>query len=68
MCPTDRTLSGATTLGQIEPGSNGNEGVLCILKAPALLEPHNHFYEGFPDEHFQTDKMVYSFSLFSESL
>ena len=28
--PIDRTLSGATTLGQSEPGSNGNEGVLCI--------------------------------------
>ena len=28
--PTDRTLSGATTPGQSELGSNGNEGVLCI--------------------------------------
>ena len=26
----DRTLSGATTLGQSGPGSNGNEGVLRI--------------------------------------
>ena len=26
----DRTLSGATTPGQSGPGSNGNEGVLCI--------------------------------------
>ena len=28
--PIDRTLSGATTLGQSGPGSNGNEGALCI--------------------------------------
>ena len=28
--PIDRTLSGATALGQSEPGSDGNEGVLCI--------------------------------------
>ena len=28
----DRTLSGAITLGQSGPGSNGNEGVLCILQ------------------------------------
>ena len=27
----DRNLSGATTPGQSEPGSNGNEGVLHIL-------------------------------------
>ena len=28
--PIDRTLSGATTLSQSEPGNDGNEGVLCI--------------------------------------
>ena len=28
--PIDRNLSGATTLGQSEPGSNGNEGELHI--------------------------------------
>ena len=28
--PIDRTLSGTTTLDQSGPGSNGNEGVLCI--------------------------------------
>ena len=28
--PMDRTLSGATTLGQSRPGSNGNKGVLHI--------------------------------------
>ena len=37
----DRALSGATTLGQSGPGSDGNEGVLHIPKAPALLEPHH---------------------------
>ena len=34
--PIDRTISGATTLSQHRPGSDGNEGV---LKAPALLKP-----------------------------
>ena len=29
--PIDRTLSGATTPGQSEPESDGNEGVLHIL-------------------------------------
>ena len=28
--PIDRTLSGATTPGQSRPGSDGNNGVLCI--------------------------------------
>ena len=28
--PINMTLSGATTPGQSWPGSNGNEGVLCI--------------------------------------
>ena len=28
--PIDKTLSGANTLHQSGPGSNGNEGVLCI--------------------------------------
>ena len=39
--PIDRTLLSATTPGQSEPGSNGNQGVLCISQTPALLEP-NH--------------------------
>ena len=30
--PIDRILSGATTPGQIEPGSDGNEVLLCILQ------------------------------------
>ena len=33
ICPIDRVLSDATTPGQSGPGSNGNEGVLCILKS-----------------------------------
>ena len=37
----DRTLSGATTLGKSGPGSDGNKGVLCILKVPVLLETHH---------------------------
>ena len=28
--PTDRTLSGDTTPGQSEPGSDDNKGVLCV--------------------------------------
>ena len=39
--PIDRTLLVITTPGQSEPGSDGNEGVLHISKAPALLEPHH---------------------------
>ena len=34
--PIDRALSGATTLGQSGPGSNGNEGVLCIPQGPSI--------------------------------
>ena len=29
-------LSGATILGQSGPGSNGNEGVLCIPQSPSI--------------------------------
>ena len=29
-------LSGATTLGQSRPGSDGNEGVLCIPQSPSI--------------------------------
>ena len=34
--PIDRTLSGATTLGQSEVGSDGNEGVLCIPQSSSI--------------------------------
>ena len=34
--PIDRTLSGATTLGQSGPGSDGNEGVLRILQSSCI--------------------------------
>ena len=46
--PIDRTLSGATTLGQCGPGSNGNERVLHIpqiSKAGGLLSD-NSIYPG----------------------
>ena len=36
--PVDRTLSGDTTLGQSGPGSNGNEGVLCIPLISGITE------------------------------
>ena len=32
----DRTLSGATTLSQSWPGSDGNEGVLCIPQSSSI--------------------------------
>ena len=34
--PIDRALSGATIPGQSGPGSNGNEGVLCILQNSSI--------------------------------
>ena len=34
--PTDRTLSGATTLGQSAPGSDGNEGILCVSQSSSI--------------------------------
>ena len=34
--PIDRTLSGATTPGQGGPGSNGNDGVLCIPQSSSV--------------------------------
>ena len=34
--PIDRTLSGATTLGQSGPGSDGNEEVLCFPQSSGL--------------------------------
>ena len=36
--PIDRALSGATTLGQSGPGSDGNEGVLCIPQSSSITE------------------------------
>ena len=40
------TQLGTTTLGQSGPGSNGNEGILHIPKAPRQ-EPHNQIVECF---------------------
>ena len=34
--PIDRTLSGATTLGQSGPASDGNEGVHCIPQSSSI--------------------------------
>ena len=34
--PIDRTLSGATTLDQSEPGSDGNDGVLRIPQSSSI--------------------------------
>ena len=35
--PIDRTLSGATTPGQIGPGSDGSEGVLFIPQNSSII-------------------------------
>ena len=32
----DHILSGATTPGQSEPGSNGSDGVLCIFQCSSI--------------------------------
>ena len=37
--PIDRTLSGATTPNLSGPGSNGNEGVLCIPQNSIITGP-----------------------------
>ena len=34
--PIDSTLSGATTQGKSGPGSDGNEGVLCIPQSYSI--------------------------------
>ena len=42
--PIDRTLSGATTLGLNGPGSDGNEGLLCIPQNSSIIRtsPSDH--------------------------
>ena len=35
----DRTLSGVTTPGQSGPGSDGNEGMLCIPQSSSITRP-----------------------------
>ena len=51
--PIDRTISGAITPSQSGPGSNGNEGVLCIPQSSILLKPQNqivlyHIQDTYP--------------------
>ena len=43
--PIDRALSGATTHGQSEPGSDDNEGVLCIPQSSCITgtSPSDYF-------------------------
>ena len=36
--PIDRTLSGATTLGQSGPGNDGNKGVLHVPQTSSISE------------------------------
>ena len=42
--PIDRTLSGATTPGQSEPGSNGNERVLHIPQSSSIIGTSPSYY------------------------
>ena len=37
----DRTLSGATTLGQSGPGSDDNEGLFHIPQISSIMELHH---------------------------
>ena len=63
-------LSGATTLGQSGPGSNGNEGVLCIHQSASITGtspsdclvsyPGYSLGESYPSEKMQS---VYSTAL-----
>ena len=39
--PIDKTLSGASTLGQSEPERDSNKGFSVFSKAPTLLESHH---------------------------
>ena len=61
--PIDRTQSGTTTSGQIEPGNNDNEGVLHILhscKTEALKSDcleHSLKWRSYPAAEMQS---VYS--------
>ena len=60
--PIDRTLSGATILGQIRPASEGNEGVLCITggvsSSDCLVSYPGHLLKvSYPSEEMQ---LVYS--------
>ena len=42
--PIDRTLSSATTQGQSRPGSDGNEGVLCITQSSNITGASPLYY------------------------
>ena len=46
--PIDRTLTGATTLGQRGPGNDGNEGVLCIPQSSSITAEIQSVYSTAP--------------------
>ena len=60
----DRTLSSPTTPGQSEPGSNGNEGVLCIPQSSSItrVSPSDclGLYSGHSLEEFYSSAGVQS--------
>ena len=58
----DRTLSDATTLGQSEPGSNGNEWVLHIFQSPRTRASQSDSLMSYPG-HSTEMKSVYSTAL-----
>ena len=48
--PIDGTLSGATSPGQSGPGSDGNEGVFCILQHSSITGTSpSHCLVSYPD-------------------
>ena len=50
--PIDRALSGATTPGQSEPGSDDNEGVLRIPQSSNITGPWpSEFLVSYQDTH-----------------
>ena len=54
----DKILSGATTLGQGGPGSNGNEGVLCIPQSSSITgaSPSNCLVS-YPEDSLEMQSM-----------
>ena len=50
--PIGKTLSGATTPGQSEPGSNSNEGVLHITKGSKTGASPSDYQMSYQDTHW----------------
>ena len=58
--PIDRTLLGANALGQSEPRSDGNKGVLCITQSSSITGASLSWYL-LGESYFSAEKQsVYS--------